>query len=69
MDSRTRRNGEALAQIGFYNPRANPAKNEMPLTLDIEAARLWLGRGAQPTETVVSLLKKAHVFDVPTTGS
>ncbi len=63
-DGRTRRNGATLAQIGFYNPRANLAKGEADLTLDVEAARRWLELGAQPTETVVSLLRKARVFDV-----
>ncbi|WP_396033177.1 30S ribosomal protein S16 [Candidatus Cyanaurora vandensis] len=68
-DGRTRRNGSTLAQIGFYNPRANVIKGETALTLDVEAARLWLERGAQPTETVLALMRRAQVFAVQPVGT
>jgi len=64
MDSRNRRDGAALEQLGYYNPRAKADKGEKLVSLDVEATRAWLGKGAQPTETVLSLLRKAQVFDV-----
>lgn len=68
-DGRTRRDGVTLAQIGYYNPRANLIKGETFLTVDVAAARQWLANGAQPTETVLSLLRKAQVFDVQPAGT
>ena len=54
-DSRTPRDGKVLAEIGIYDPTKNPAV----LNVDAEAAKDWLAKGAQPTETVRALLKKA----------
>ena len=56
QDSRTRRDGSVIEEIGYYDPLANPAE----LRVDGEKAKKWLGNGAQPTETVASLLKKAE---------
>jgi len=47
-----------VATIGHYNPRTNPAD----VAVDAEQARAWLAKGAQPTDTVRSLLKKAGVL-------
>jgi small subunit ribosomal protein S16 len=55
--------------LGYYNPRAKTDKGELPISLDVEATRAWLAKGAQPTDTVISLLKKAQVFDVQPVGS
>ena len=58
QDSKTRRDGAAIEEIGFYDPQANPAE----LRVDADLAKKWLANGAQPTETVLSLLRKAEVL-------
>ncbi|WP_308620682.1 30S ribosomal protein S16 [uncultured Desulfovibrio sp.] len=50
----TRRDGRPLEFLGYYDPMVNPAE----VRLDAEKIRTWLGRGAEPTDTVRSLLKK-----------
>jgi small subunit ribosomal protein S16 len=57
-DSRSPRDGRFVATIGNYNPRTNPPH----IAVDAEQARAWLEKGALPTDTVRSLLKKAGVF-------
>ncbi len=57
-DQRSPRDGRFVATIGHYNPRANPAQ----IAVDAEQARAWLEKGATPTDTVRSLLKKAGVL-------
>ena len=54
-DSRYPRDGRFIEEIGIYNPGANPAE----LNVDVERAQAWIKTGAQPTETVRDLLKKA----------
>ena len=51
-DSRKAATGEYIEQIGFYNPTSNP----VDLKIDVELAKKWIAQGAQPTETVKSLL-------------
>lgn len=57
-DQRSPRDGRFVATIGHYNPRANPAV----IQVDEGAALAWLAKGATPTDTVRSLLKKAGVL-------
>lgn len=57
-DERAARDGRSVATLGHYNPRANPSV----IDVDREQALAWLARGATPTDTVRSLLKKAGVF-------
>ncbi|HTI06800.1 MAG TPA: 30S ribosomal protein S16 [Gemmatimonadales bacterium] len=57
-DSRSPRDGRFVATIGNYNPRAKPAV----INVDADEARAWLAKGALPTDTVRSLLKKAGVL-------
>lgn len=57
MDSATRRDGRALDYIGHYNPMTNPAE----IDVDAEKVAMWIERGAQPTDTVAALLRKAGV--------
>ncbi|MFG2297269.1 30S ribosomal protein S16 [Streptomyces sp. NPDC048603] len=52
-DSRTRRDGRAIEEIGLYHPTYNPSRIE----IDSERAQYWLSVGAQPTEPVLALLK------------
>ena len=54
-DSRYPRDGRFIEEIGYYNPVANPAE----LNVDVDRAQAWVKTGAQPTETVRDLLKKA----------
>ncbi|MDY5584347.1 MAG: 30S ribosomal protein S16 [Arcanobacterium sp.] len=53
VDSRKKRDGRVIEEIGFYNPNTNPS------TIDInsERAQYWLSVGAQPTDTVLAQLK------------
>ncbi|REK87427.1 30S ribosomal protein S16 [Streptomyces inhibens] len=52
-DSRTRRDGRAIEEIGLYHPVQNPSRIEV----DSERVQYWLGVGAQPTEPVMAILK------------
>jgi len=52
-DSRTRRDGRAIEEIGLYHPVENPSRIEV----DSERVQYWLGVGAQPTEPVMAILK------------
>ena len=54
-DSRYPRDGRFIEEIGTYNPLTNPATVEV----DAEKAQSWIKNGAQPTDTVRALLKKA----------
>ena len=54
MDSRTKRDGRAIEEIGKYHPTAEPSVIE----IDMDRATYWLGQGAQPTEAVAAMLKK-----------
>ena len=58
-DSRTPRDGKFIEEIGYYNPGTNPAE----VKIDEESAKKWIANGAQPTDTVKSLLKKAGIID------
>ena len=53
MDSRTKRDGRAIEEIGKYHPTQEPSLIE----INSERAQYWLGVGAQPTEQVAALLK------------
>ena len=57
-DSRYPRNGRFIEEIGTYNPLTDPAE----VNIDAEAAKKWLGNGAQPTDTVRALLKKSNIL-------
>ena len=57
-DSRSPRDGRFIEEIGYYNPLTNPAE----IKIDAEKATKWLNDGAQPTETVRSLLKKSEII-------
>lgn len=57
-DARSPRDGRCIEEIGTYNPLTNPAA----ITVDAEKAKTWIRNGAQPTDTVRGLLKKAGVL-------
>lgn len=52
-DSRTKRDGRVIEEIGKYHPTEDPSLIE----IDSERAKYWLGVGAQPSEQVLALLK------------
>ena len=56
-DSRSPRDGRFIEEIGYFNPLSDEVK------IDAEAAKKWIANGAQPTETVKSLLKKNGIID------
>ena len=58
-DSRYPRDGRFIEEVGYYNPQTEPAE----IKIDADKAKDWLAKGAQPTETVKSLLKKSGVID------
>ena len=57
-DSRTPRDGRFIEELGTYDPLKDPAE----IKIDAEKAQKWLDNGAQPTETVRSLLKKSGII-------
>jgi small subunit ribosomal protein S16 len=54
-DSRSPRDGKFIEEIGTYQP----LQKGNNFTLDLERAKYWVGKGAQPSETVASMMKKA----------
>jgi small subunit ribosomal protein S16 len=54
MDSRTKRDGRAIEEIGLYHPKNDPSVIEVKS----ERVQYWLGVGAQPSEAVVAILKR-----------
>ena len=58
-DSRYPRDGRFIEEIGYYNPTTEPAE----ININAEKAAEWLKKGAQPTDTVKSLLKKSGIVD------
>ena len=56
-DSRYPRDGRFIEEIGYYNPLEEPAV----VKVDVEKAQKWIANGAQPTDTVKDLLKRAGV--------
>lgn len=58
-DSRFPRNGRFIEELGYYNPLTDPVQ----ISVNSEKAKTWLKNGAQPTDTVKALLKKAGVTE------
>ena len=58
-DSRSPRDGKFIAEIGTYNPLVDPAQ----FKIDTEVVKQWIKNGAQPTDTVKSLLKKSGIIE------
>jgi len=62
MNSDSRRDGRPLEELGFYNPRTDETR------LDVPGITRRLEQGAQPTDTVRDILKKANVLELSRTG-
>ncbi|HEV2392993.1 MAG TPA: 30S ribosomal protein S16 [Verrucomicrobiae bacterium] len=60
-DSRSPRDGKFIEEIGTYQP----LKKGDNFVLDLERAAYWLGKGAQPSDTVASFIKKARRSAAP----
>ncbi|GAC1433564.1 MAG: 30S ribosomal protein S16 [Ktedonobacteraceae bacterium] len=58
-DSRFSRDGRIIENIGWYNPLVEPSA----IQIDAEKALGWLKNGAQPTESVASLLKRTGIME------
>ena len=58
-DSRYPRNGRFIEEIGTYDPMTDDDKQ---VNIDADAAKKWIGNGAQPTDTVRDLLKKQGII-------
>ena len=58
-DERSPRNGRFIEEIGYYNPLTEPAT----VKIDADKAKEWIKNGAQPTDTVKVLLKRAGIVD------
>ncbi len=56
-DARSARDSRSIETIGHYNPRSKPVE----LNIDADRARSWLDKGAQPSDTVVRLLRQAGI--------
>lgn len=61
-NSMSRRDGRPLEELGFYNPRTDEVRLNVPRILE------RLQQGAQPTDTVRDILRKANVFEQSQTG-
>ena len=57
-DSRSPRDGRFIEEIGYYDPTKEPSV----VSIDAEKAQKWIANGAQPTDTVRVLLKKAEIL-------
>ena len=55
-DSRSPRDGKFIEMIGNYDPK----KASDNANLDLDRAEYWIGKGAQPSETVLSIIRKAR---------
>ncbi len=60
MDSRVSRDGKYIECVGWYDPKPTPSK----INIDKDRALYWLGVGAQPSDTVRSLLRKAGILQI-----
>ncbi|MFV0288068.1 MAG: 30S ribosomal protein S16 [Mycoplasmatales bacterium] len=58
MDARTKRDGKAIEELGFYDPIKQPAE----VKIDKEKALKWLKEGAQPSDTVKNLFAKEGIM-------
>ena len=56
-DSRSARDSRSIETIGHYNPRSEPVE----LNIDADKARAWLDKGAQPSDTVLRLFRRAGI--------
>jgi small subunit ribosomal protein S16 len=56
-DGRSARDGRSIETLGHYNPRTEP----VDFQVDAEAVKAWLAKGAQPSDTVLRLIRAAGI--------
>jgi small subunit ribosomal protein S16 len=56
-DARSPRDGKCIEELGYYNPLSNPVE----LKVNASSAVKWLERGAKPSETVKTLLRREGI--------
>jgi small subunit ribosomal protein S16 len=56
-DGRSARDGRSIETLGHYNPRTEPVEFQV----DADKAKAWLAKGAQPSDTVLRLLRQAGI--------
>ena len=59
-DERSPRDGRFIDEIGYYDPMTEPAAT---IKIDADKAQKWIKNGAQPTDTVRTLLKKSGIIE------
>jgi small subunit ribosomal protein S16 len=65
MESAQPRDGEAIEEIGYYNPRKEPTQFDV----DKDRAKYWLDKGAQPTDTIAQYFVKEGLLESLQRGS
>jgi small subunit ribosomal protein S16 len=60
-EKQSKRDGAYLEKLGTYNPTRNPAE----IKLDLARVHYWIGKGAQPTDTVSRLIKASAKAEAP----
>lgn len=65
-DGRNRRDGSYIERVGYYNPVAKGS--DVPLRIDMERVDYWLGKGAQASDRVASLIKR-HLGEMPSAAA
>lgn len=66
-DKQRSRDGRYIKKIGFYDPLAKG--NAVRLSLDLEAAKAWISKGAQPSDRVLSLIKMQEATNKQATAA
>jgi len=61
-EKQSKRDGAYLENVGTYNPTREPAE----IKLDMDRVRYWIGKGAQPTDTVGRLIKASDMQQAET---
>ena len=59
FNSRTRRDGRPIEEVGFYDPADSSAEGQV--RIDVERVKYWISEGAKPSDTVASLLRNEGV--------
>jgi small subunit ribosomal protein S16 len=65
MESSTPRDSRTIEEIGYYNPRTKPTTFDV----DLESAKMWLNKGAQPTDTIAQYFVKLGLLKSLKRGS
>ena len=67
-DSRFPRDGRFIEKIGFFNPIV-PKNKKDRLSIEVDRAKYWIGKGAKPTTRVARILGEAKIIAMPPKGN